>query len=141
MMEPNSDIAQFIITTKPDDIAGDHVNWFISLCQHIITVKMKENDKSHRYSIQKMTTAFIFILLTAIFASCVVGLMKKDLESMHDSMKSILFAFIGLVFGAFNNSALKTLKGTATASVFNLKQKSLFRDDSTSSTASRSTAI
>ena len=133
-MEINNEIAQFIMTTKPDDIAGDHVNWFISLCQHILKVKLKENDKSHKYSIQKMTTVFIFVLLTAIFAACVVGLMKKDLENMHDSMKSVLFAFIGLVFGAFNNSALKTLKLTAASS--NLNKKSLIRGDSTSSTKS-----
>lgn len=102
-------ISAFYKSNIPDGLNKVHAIWLIDMVDDLTQFNIRLYDKKHKYTLQNIQVFFTYVMLLVLFIACIIGVNTKSLESMHDYMKSILFAFVGLVFSSFGNP-LKIIK-------------------------------
>ena len=107
------DMALFFKQNIPDSLDKKTAHWLIEMVEEVSLFNVKKYDKANRYTLQNIQAFFTYMMLLVLFISCLVVINTKGLEDMHEYMKSILFAYVGLVFSSFGtNTTFKNIKNT-----------------------------
>lgn len=106
------DMAMYYKQNIPDDLDSEHATWLIEMVDHVSLFNVKKYDKENRYRLQNIQAFFTYLMALVLFVACLVVINIKGMSDMHEAMKGILFAYVGLVFNSFGVNSFKNIRQT-----------------------------